>query len=276
MQAPPERSTATRSRWRSSRKPRAPNRRPSPQAGAARQRYRAVRCQACAAASRAGQVLRREAAALRVRVSPASRWSWRTGPSRRMPAGRIHPRRERARRHRTRAGTAPQNKPSGAVAAVAPFCAQASRSADTPVAITASSTAVCDQQTAEGASRRSRGAQHLGSATGRRPLPAGKVVDDYAQFAQTRQDSSSGIVNGCGPKSPDSHRAVWGLISRPPVSPAGFPPVSRLPAGFFPFVRLPLASLRPASSGSFPSAVARFRFPLGFPPGPLSLGQPSR
>jgi glycosyltransferase involved in cell wall biosynthesis len=57
MQAPPERSTATRSRWRSSRKLRAPSRRPGPQAGAARQRYRAVRCQACAAASRVGQVL---------------------------------------------------------------------------------------------------------------------------------------------------------------------------------------------------------------------------
>ena len=51
-------------------------------------------------------------------------------------------------------------------------------------------------------------------------------------------------------------------------SPAGFPPVSRMPAGFFPFVRLPLVSLRPAFSGSFPSAVARFRFPsvsLRFP-----------
>ena len=75
------------------------------------------------------------------------------------------------------------------------------------------------------------------------------------------RDFASGVVDGCGPKSPGSHRAVWGLISRPPVSPAGFPPVSRLPAGFFPFVRLPLVSLRPAFSGSFPSAVARFRFP---------------
>ena len=75
------------------------------------------------------------------------------------------------------------------------------------------------------------------------------------------RDSASGVVDGCGPKSPGSHRAVWGLISRPPVSPAGFPPVSRLPAGFFPFVRRPLVSLRPAFSGSFPSAVARFRFP---------------
>ena len=55
--APPERSTATRSRWRSSRKLRAPSRRPGPQAGAGRQRYRAVRCQPGTGASGAGQVL---------------------------------------------------------------------------------------------------------------------------------------------------------------------------------------------------------------------------
>ena len=153
---------------------------------------------------------------------------------------------------------------------------RASRSADTRVAITASSTAVCDQQAAEGASRRSRGAQHLGSATGRRPCPPESLWTTMRSSRRPGQDSSSGIVNGCGPKSPGSHRAVWGLIARPPVSPADFPPVSRLPAGFFPFVRLPLVSLRPAFSGSFPSAVARFRFPLGFPPGSLSLGQSSR
>jgi len=33
------------------------------------------------------------------------------------------------------------------------------------------------------------------------------------------------------------------------------------PPGSSPFARLPLVSLRPAFSGSFPSAVARFRFP---------------
>ncbi len=54
-------------------------------------------------------------------------------------------------------------------------------------------------------------------------------------------------------------------------SPAGFPPVSRLPAGFSPFARLPLVSRRPAFSGSSPSAVARFRFPFGVPPGSLPL-----
>ena len=70
-------------------------------------------------------------------------------------------------------------------------------------------------------------------------------------------------------------RALTGWSGASPhvlrFSPAGFPPVSRLPAGFFPFVRRPLVSLRPAFSGSFPSAVARFRFPFGFPPGSLPL-----
>ena len=64
---------------------------------------------------------------------------------------------------------------------------------------------------------------------------------------------------------------VWGLTSRPPVPPAGFPPVSRLPAGFSPSPRLPLVSRRPAFSGLSPSAVARFRCPFGVPPGSLPL-----
>ena len=80
--APPERSTATRSRWRSSRKLRAPSKRPGPQAGVGRQRNRAVRCQPGTGASGAGQVLRREATALRVWVSPVSGWSCRTGACR--------------------------------------------------------------------------------------------------------------------------------------------------------------------------------------------------
>ena len=64
-------------------------------------------------------------------------------------------------------------------------------------------------------------------------------MDDYAQFAQTCQDSASGTADACGPKSPDSHRAVWGLTSRPPVSPSGFPPVSRPSSAlrFLPFGR---------------------------------------
>jgi len=45
-------------------------------------------------------------------------------------------------------------------------------------------------------------------ATDRRPLPNRKLADNYAQSAQTCQDSASGIVDACGPKSPDSHRVV--------------------------------------------------------------------
>ena len=99
-------------------------------------------------------------------------------------------------------------------------------------------------------------------------MPAGKLVDDDAKFAQTCQDSASGVVDACGPRSPDSHRVVWGLTSRPPVSPAGFPPVSRLPTGFFPFARLlwfpfvrrsPVRSLRPLPGSGSP------RFPSGIP-----------
>src|SRR5690242_9223751 len=53
--APPERSTATRSRWRSSRKLRAPSKRPGPQAGGGRQWNRAVRCQPGTGASGAAR-----------------------------------------------------------------------------------------------------------------------------------------------------------------------------------------------------------------------------
>ena len=132
--------------------------------------------------------------------------------------------------------------------------------------MTTGSTAVCDQQTAEGAGRGSREHSDRGRATDRRPLPARKLVGDYAQFAQTCPDSASGIVNACGPGSPDSHRVVWGLTSRPPVPPAGFPPVSRLPAGFSPFA-LP-------SSGFPSSGVLRF-VPFGRCPVPVPLRCPS-
>jgi hypothetical protein len=137
--------------------------------------------------------------------------------------------------------------------------------------MTAELTAVCDQQTAEGAGRVLSGSAASGARDGQIAVAPRKLVDDYAQFARTCQDSVSGIVGACGPKSPDSHRVVWGLTSRPPVSPAGFPPVSRLPAGSLPFVRLLLVSLRPAFSGLFPSAVARVPVPLRFPPGSLPL-----
>ncbi len=91
--------------------------------------------------------------------------------------------------------------------------------------------------------------------------PAIRVRSDYAG---TRPAAP---VNGCGPKSPDSHQVVWGLISRPPVSRPGFPAVSRLPTRALP--------LRPPSSGFPSSAFLRFpfvrrcpvRLPVGFPSG---------
>ncbi len=152
---------------------------------------------------------------------------------------------------------------------------QRSRAADTRAAMTAESTAVCDQQTAEGAGQRSREVQRQGRATDRRPLPARKLADDDARFARTCQDSASGIVDACGPGSPDSHRVVWGLTSRPPVSPCG------LSSGF-PFARR-VPPLRPPSSGFPSSGVLRFvpfgrcpvPVPLRFPSGSPSLGQSS-
>ena len=118
----------------------------------------------------------------------------------------------------------------------------------------------------EGAGRRSRGLQCLGRATDRWPLPARKLADDYAQFAQTCQHCASSIVDACGPKSPDSHRVVWGLTSRPPVLPGG------LSSGF-PFARRVLPH-RPPSSGFPSSGVLRFG-PFGRCPVPVPFRFPS-
>jgi hypothetical protein len=135
----------------------------------------------------------------------------------------------------------------------------------------AGSTAVCDQQAAGGTGRRSRGVQRLGRATDRWPLPARKLVDDYAQFAQACPDSASGIVDACGPKSPDSHRVVWGLTSRPPVPLRAFLRFPVCPPGpspspaflWFPFVRRsPVWSLRPLPGSGSPSVSLRVPFPL--------------
>jgi hypothetical protein len=75
--------------------------------------------------------------------------------------------------------------------------------------------------------------------------------------------------HACGPKSPDSHRVVWGLTSRPPVPVRLALVTLRSPSGSFPFVRLPLVSRRPASSGSLPSAVT-----IRFGPPSVSLRVP--
>ena len=89
-------------------------------------------------------------------------------------------------------------------------------------------------------------------------------------------DSARGIVGACGPKSPGSHRVVWGLISRPPVPVRAFLRFPVCPAEFFPVVRLLPVSLRPAFSGSvpvgfppvsFPSATSTLALPRSSPPG---------
>ena len=130
---------------------------------------------------------------------------------------------------------------------------------------------------------RSRGVQRLGARLTCRLWPAGKLLDDYAPFAQTCRDSASGIADACGPGSPGSHRVVWGLTARPPVPlraflrfpvcPPGSPPspaVPGLPSSgvlrFGPFGRCPVPVLRRFPSG-FPSlsnlhvsaAAGRFR-----------------
>jgi hypothetical protein len=145
----------------------------------------------------------------------------------------------------------------------------AAQKADTRAAMTAGSTAVCDQQTAEGAGCRVLGECSVwGARLTCRLLPARKLLDGYAQFAQACRDCQRHRrcmrpqIPGLAPGGLGPHRTSSG-------SPAGFPPVSRLPAGLSPFARRPLVSLRPAFSGSVPSAAAQFRFSAGFPPGSL-------
>ena len=74
--------------------------------------------------------------------------------------------------------------------------------------------------------------------------PTRKLAGGYAQFAQTCPDSASGTADACGPGSPDSHRVVWGLTSRPPVPLRAFLRFPVCPPG---------SPLRPPSSG-FPSS----------------------
>ena len=150
--------------------------------------------------------------------------------------------------------------------------------------MTAGSTAVCDQQTAGGAGCRVLGACSVwGARLTCRLLPARKLLDDNAQFAQTCRDSATGIADACGPRSPGSHRVVWGLTARPPVPlraflrfpvcPPGSPPSPAVPGfpssgvlRFGPFGRCPVPVLRRFPS-RFPSlsnlhlsaAAGRFR-----------------
>jgi hypothetical protein len=110
-----------------------------------------------------------------------------------------------------------------------------------------------------------------GRATDRRPLPPESRRTTMRSLLRPTRTSASGIVDACGPKSPDSHRVVWGLTSRPPVHPVGFPPVSRLPAGFFLFLRRlwfafdrrsPVRPLRPWPGSGSPPVSLRGPLPL--------------
>jgi hypothetical protein len=139
-------------------------------------------------------------------------------------------------------------------------------------AVTAESTAVCDQQTAESAGPQLSG-EHSGCGarlTGGR-CPPGSWRTAMRSSRNLCRASASGIADACGPGSPDSHRVVWGLTSRPPVPPRAFlrfpvcPPGSPPSPAFlwFPFVRRsPVRPLRP---------LPGFRFPFGVPPGSLPL-----
>ncbi len=117
---------------------------------------------------------------------------------------------------------------------------------------------------------RSRGVQRLGRATDNmsavaRQKAAGRLCAVRAGLpglCQRHRRCARPQIPGLAPGGLGPHRTSSG-------SPAGFPPVSRLPAGLSPFARRPLVSLRPAFSGSVPSAAARFRFSVGFPPGSL-------
>ena len=114
-----------------------------------------------------------------------------------------------------------------------------------------------------------RGVQRLGSATNRRPLPAGKFLDDYAQFAQTRQGLCQRGRRWVRPQIPGLSPGGLG----PHLTSSGFPcglssgfPVARRvlsPSSaflWFPVVRRsPVRSLRPLPGSGSP------RFPSGFP-----------
>jgi hypothetical protein len=141
--------------------------------------------------------------------------------------------------------------------------------AATRAAMNAESTAVCDQQTALGAGRCSRGVLRGAQVPDRRGPPGSCVC-------AVRPGLPGASQMRAAPDPRAFTRVVWGLTHVLRFPAVGFPPVSRLPAGFSPFARLRLVS--PSSGGLrfVPSAVARFRFPLGFPPGSLPLKRSPR
>ena len=112
----------------------------------------------------------------------------------------------------------------------------------------------------------------LGRPTDRGPAVAGQEAGGgHAQFAQACQDSASGIVDACGPKSPaltgwsgaSPHVLRFPLRAflRFPVCPPGSSPSPAVL--WFPFVRrFPVRSLRPLPGSGSPSVSLRVPFPL--------------
>jgi len=98
---------------------------------------------------------------------------------------------------------------------------------------------------------------------GRRPLTG------------TAADAAGGAADACGPGSPGSAaRVVWGLYHAAPGSPAGFPPVSRLPARTPPRHPPPAGIPARRALRLGPFGRCPVRFPSGVPPGLPSRAVP--
>ena len=146
---------------------------------------------------------------------------------------------------------------------------------DARAAMTAESTAVCDQQTAEGAGRglgehSGRGAR-LKAAVARQKAGGRQcaVRADLPGLRQRHRRCVRPRIPGFSPGGLGPHLTSSGF---PCGLSSGFPFARRV----LPFARLPLVSLRPAFSGSSPSAVARVPVPLRSPSRFPSLEQAPR
>ena len=167
---------------------------------------------------------------------------------------------------RTRGASDPAlHQRSGRQASVSPRA-----TADTRAAMTAESTAVRDQQTAEGAGPVLSGSAASGPRDGQiavaRQKAGGRLCAVRADLpgpCQRHRRCVRPRIPGLSPGGSGPHLTSSG-------SPAGFPPVSRLPAGLspvarrprFPFVRRsPVRSLRPLPGSGSPSVSLRVPFP---------------
>ena len=156
---------------------------------------------------------------------------------------------------------------SGRQASVSPRA-----TADTRAAMTAELTAVCDQQTAEGAGRVLSGSAASGPRDGQiavaRQKAGGRLCAVRADLpglcsaaSWVRAAPNPRTLTGWFGASPHVLRFPPRAFLRFPVCPPGPSPSSAF--FWFPFVRRsPVRSLRP---------LPGFRFPLGFPPGSLPL-----